>query len=245
MSKLEFTNSNSIIKETPVILSVTYSGESIDTILYGYTGFNYNLKCYDRLGLDYILRSENITYAGNILLLSEPTWFYKLFTLLKNESNKEALKEALKKVNQEYEMFYNESISGTTEFNPFFTSYDLPIPLINTSLSFLYKMYCRIELDESCKLKGIVFKNGGKTPMTYDRQTTKPHFDNYVYPTWYYSVLTPEIAEKFARAICQSAKEEYQKLLEIINPNDEYYSYIVRGGSTYASDIKRLVRKCN
>lgn len=248
MEKRNFSNDGSIIKESPVLLRTADSlvGNKILWIEYGYTGFNANLRRYDRYYSSPF--DKSITHAGKILLLCSPSEFWYVFSLLDNPEDKMALRESLKQVYSEYKQFQKSDISSNLSFDAFRVPYDKSC-YVDTSEYGLYTTSIDISLDDNGRLESVQrqYRCHGKYGWIHEfkRGVTSTHSDGQEYISWIYHVLSTEVAEQAARDICQSDSEEYKRLLETINPDDEYYDSIVRGGATYSDDLQKLVRKCN
>lgn len=213
----------------------------ISRIIYDYEenyGFNYGCN---------ILDQKRIAEAGELFLLSSPTMFYELFTITDKETDKAGLIESLHNIYSKYKEFYNASIKGTLEFKEFRWPYDITVPDISTKDTLLYTTLYDFILDKECKLQSIVSQyrclGDYRTPVKYMKGVKEAYSDNPFFPSCHYDALTYDIVENLAELLCQSDIEEYKKLLNTINPKDQYYESVVNGGSKCADNMERLLRK--
>ena len=185
-----------------------------------------------------------IIEAGYLLCRFSPQQFYNLYNLVLNDKNRELLRIALTRITDEYAKFAIEEQEGKIEepkFNfwsghYFVTTRDNPLNAysININLDSSHNL-------ESCNSQRRieVIRDFGYI-HSYSKESK---YDPIIDSAWIEHGLTDDIVLNFAQQSCQSDIEEYQKLLETINPNDQYYQAIINGGASYAADVKTLSRK--
>ena len=240
MSTLEFNNNKNIIKKETVKVKLDEENKISKIEYYTPTGVLVKEYQYSDSPIYERLNQYKIMQMAYILCLFDTEKFYELYNTLSSDSDKEAMATSLKTLLYKYQKYTTSNDNES----------DIDLPILNRTKEFstlgnsLSTSDNKIILNnnhiDTCSSDFIIIGEPNKNTVSYNRNLRYPYTENNTQ----YRVLNKNICREFAKQLCRSDSEEYQRLVDSISYRDPYYSSVIEGGTSFANSIKKLVKKC-
>ena len=240
MNILEFNNDKSILRKETVKV-ILDDDHKISEIEY-YTPFGVLVKKYQYFNSPMYerLNQYKIMQMAYMLCLFDTEKFYELYNTLSSDSDKEAMATSLKTLLYKYQK-YTTSNDNESEIDLPTTNITKEFSTLGNSLSTSdNKIILNNNHIDTCSSSFIIIGETNKNTVSYNRNLRYPYTENNIQ----YRVLNKNVCREFAKQLCRSDSDEYQRLVDSISYRDPYYSSVIEGGNSFANSIKRLVKKC-